>query len=75
MIWMSKSEVDIPYSNVNHIKDGIVDLAAGTVGKIFQCFFLTFTYLSEINCCCFFELIFHLMKIFFSNSFIIRYNR
>ncbi|CAG9534951.1 unnamed protein product [Cercopithifilaria johnstoni] len=27
-------EVDVQYSKVNHIKDGIVDLAAGTVGGI-----------------------------------------
>ncbi|KAL4001828.1 Mitochondrial carrier family protein [Acanthocheilonema viteae] len=31
---MAKSEVNIPYSSVNHIKDGIVDLAAGTVGGV-----------------------------------------
>ncbi|VIO90907.1 Mitochondrial carrier protein [Brugia malayi] len=35
MIWMAKCEVDVSYSNsIGHIKDGIVDLAAGTVGGI-----------------------------------------
>uniref|UniRef100_A0A1I8EF65 Mitochondrial carrier protein n=1 Tax=Wuchereria bancrofti TaxID=6293 RepID=A0A1I8EF65_WUCBA len=35
MIWMAKSEIDVSYSNnIGHIKDGIVDLAAGTVGGI-----------------------------------------
>lgn len=38
MIWMAKCEVDVSYSNsIGHIKDGIVDLAAGTVGiSLFQ---------------------------------------
>ncbi|VDM19981.1 unnamed protein product [Wuchereria bancrofti] len=32
---MAKSEIDVSYSNnIGHIKDGIVDLAAGTVGGI-----------------------------------------
>uniref|UniRef100_A0A0R3RGZ9 Mitochondrial ornithine transporter 1 n=1 Tax=Elaeophora elaphi TaxID=1147741 RepID=A0A0R3RGZ9_9BILA len=31
---MAKSEVDVLHSNVNHFKDGISDLAAGTVGGI-----------------------------------------
>ncbi|EFO23633.2 carrier protein [Loa loa] len=34
MIWMARSEVEVLYSNVDHIKDGIADLAAGTVGGI-----------------------------------------
>uniref|UniRef100_A0A8R1Y4M6 ULP_PROTEASE domain-containing protein n=1 Tax=Onchocerca volvulus TaxID=6282 RepID=A0A8R1Y4M6_ONCVO len=38
MIWMNKSEAEVLRSNIDHIKDGIVDLAAGTVGKLFLSF-------------------------------------
>lgn len=36
MVLMAKSEVDVLH--VNHVKDGIADLAAGTIGK---CFFVS----------------------------------
>lgn len=60
MICMANSEIDVLYSNVNHIKDGIADLAAGMVGKYFFISRLNLFIYQEIyiiaNFCCIFKL-------------------